>query len=171
MPNFSAYARKFGNVGGKARERGGGLGGRAESLLAQLSHALSVQLPATMKHEDEDELWDLLGKADQPAPVSPFFARNVLREIRQRPTWRDRLSPWFSLRRLLPVSVTAVAALAAVGLALYQPVQRPVTAEDEPPPDAVAQLDPIDFAVVADLDDLLALEEDSLWSDPDVSTL
>lgn len=64
--------------------------------------------------------------------------------------------------------------MAAVGLALHQPAQRPVVTvvpEDETAPDAVAQLDSIDFAVVADLDDLLAMEEDSLWTDPDVSTL
>ncbi len=38
-------------------------------------------------------------------------------------------------------------------------------------PEAIAQLDPIDFEVVADLDNLLALEEESLWTDGDVSTL
>ena len=37
-------------------------------------------------------------------------------------------------------------------------------------PDTLAQLDAVDYEVVADLDDLLALEEDSLW-DADSSTL
>jgi len=31
---------------------------------------------------DRDALWDLLGKAG-PVSISPFFSRNVLREIRQ----------------------------------------------------------------------------------------
>ena len=119
-----------------------------------------------MKREDDQELWDLLGKAGQ-RPVSPFFARNVLREIRQQPAWRDRL--WLSLRRLVPAS--AVAALViAVGLWLRNP-GGPASPSAEDLPDAIAQLDPVDFEVVADLDDLLALEEDNLWTDGDVSAL
>ncbi|MEP6821744.1 MAG: hypothetical protein ABI946_05275 [Chthoniobacterales bacterium] len=125
-----------------------------------------------MKREDDHELWDLLGKADHTPVVSPFFARNVLREIRREPAWRDRFPPWLSLRRLIPISATALAALAAVGLALYQTPESPRPAPDpEPLPDSIAQLDSVDFEVVADLDDLIALEEDSVWTDPDVSTL
>ena len=35
-----------------------------------------------MNADDNDKLWELLGKTRQPA-VSPFFARNVLRAVRQ----------------------------------------------------------------------------------------
>jgi hypothetical protein len=46
---------------------------------------------------DNDRLWDLLGKA-RPVSVSPFFSRNVVREIRRNP---DRpLVPLFVLRWL-----------------------------------------------------------------------
>lgn len=121
-----------------------------------------------MKREDDQELWDLLGKAGQP-PVSPFFARNVLREIRQQPAWRDRLTPWLLLRRLVPASAVA-AVVIAVGLWL-QNSAGPASPSVEDLPDAIAQLDPVDFEVVADLDDLLALEEDNLWTDGDVSAL
>ena len=42
---------------------------------------------------DKDALWDLLGKTKR-ADVSPFFARNILREVRRNPA-----------RPLLPVSL------------------------------------------------------------------
>ncbi|MEO5720209.1 MAG: hypothetical protein ABIR71_01910 [Chthoniobacterales bacterium] len=120
-----------------------------------------------MKREDDQELWDLLGKAHQPA-LSPFFARNVVREIRQRPTSYDRGSLWVSLRRFIPASGVAAAMIAA-SLALQGPAG--MGPESDDPPAVIAQLDAIDFEVVADLDNLLAMEEDSLWTDADVSTL
>lgn len=120
-----------------------------------------------MKREDDQELWDLLGKAGQP-PLSPFFARNVLRELRQQRGWRERLMPQFGPRRLIPAAAMALAILAAA-ISLQKPV--PPSAASDNLPDAIAQLDPIDYEVVADLDDLLALEEDNLWADADTSTL
>ena len=119
-----------------------------------------------MKREDDQELWDLLGKASSPT-VSPFFARNVLREIRQERSWRERLTTWLSPRRLIPASAVALAIAAATVT-----MQRPSgTSTSEALPDVVAQLDEIDYQVVADLDDLVAMEEDSLWADTDTLTL
>lgn len=46
---------------------------------------------------DKDALWDLLGKA-RPVSVSPFFSRNVVREIRRNPA--RPLVPVFVLRWL-----------------------------------------------------------------------
>jgi len=46
---------------------------------------------------DKDALWDLLGKAG-PVSVSPFFSRNVLREIRRGST--RPMVPLFLLRWL-----------------------------------------------------------------------
>jgi hypothetical protein len=46
---------------------------------------------------DKDALWDLLGKA-KPVSVSPFFSRNVVREIRRNPA--RPLVPPFLLRWL-----------------------------------------------------------------------
>jgi hypothetical protein len=120
-----------------------------------------------MKREDDQELWDLLGKAGNPT-VSPFFARNVLREIRQERSWRERLATWLSPRRLIPASAVALAIVAAT-VAMQQ---RPsATLTPEALPEVVAQLDEIDYQVVADLDDLLAMEEDSLWADTETLTL
>jgi hypothetical protein len=120
-----------------------------------------------MKREDDQELWDLLGKSSAPT-VSPFFARNVLREIRQERGWRERLGVWLAPRRLIPAGAIAVATIAAATL-----IQRPAdkSASSEPVPEVISQLDEIDYQVVADLDDLLAFEEDNLWADTDTLTL
>ena len=136
-------------------------------MVAQLSRQRAVQSFGTMKREDDQELWDLLGRAGRPT-LSPFFARNVLREVRQQRTWRENLGRWFGARRLIPAAAVAVAIIAAAIT-----VQRPggTGMSSEQLPETIAQLDPIDYEVVADLDDLLALEEDSLWTDSDISTL
>ena len=120
-----------------------------------------------MRRDDDEKLWDLLGRATPAAPVPPFFSRNVLREIRQRPNWSDLLVAWLHPRRLIPAT-TVAAALVAATIAFQKPTAS--TAAPENLPESVAQLDAEDYEVVADLDDLLALEDDNLW-DGDTSTL
>ncbi|MGI8820841.1 MAG: hypothetical protein ACR2ID_08260 [Chthoniobacterales bacterium] len=120
-----------------------------------------------MKREEDEELWDLLGRGRQ-LTLSPFFARNVVRQIRQQPQWRQKLGWWFAPRRLLPAGAVAIALLLTT-LSFRPPVATPPSVEN--PQDSLAQLDSIDYQVVADLDDLLAMEDDSLWSDADISTL
>jgi hypothetical protein len=110
-----------------------------------------------MKPEDDQELWDLLGRMPG-REVSPFFARNVLRQIHEAAeTSRfEQVRRWISLRRLMPATVIVSI------IAVHHPVlQRP--SENEP--DVVAKIDPQDFEVVADLDDLLASDEGSLWDE------
>ena len=116
-----------------------------------------------MKREDDHELWDLLGKAGEPT-LSPFFARNVVRQVRQEPDWRENVRRWLSPRRLIPAGAVALA-LVATTLSIRVP-----SASDENVPDTVAHLDPQDYEVVADLDNLIAMEEDGLW-DEDTPTL
>ena len=116
-----------------------------------------------MEREDDQELWDLLGKSSRPT-LSPFFARNVVRQVRQTPDWRARVSSWLRPKVLIPATTVALAVTAAV-----MTLQRPATdlnssADEVPLP--VAQLSPEDYDVVADLDYLLAFEEEeSLWED------
>ena len=113
-----------------------------------------------MNLKDDQPLWDLLGRASRPE-VSPFFARNVLRQIRSGekgvPTegWS-----WFSWRRLVPVGGLAVAAVAAF-MVLQQPVVEP---EPDLPP-IVAEVEVQDYDEFFDLDDLLAADESSPWSE------
>ncbi len=52
---------------------------------------------------ENDALWNLLGKASHRAP-SPFFARNVLREIRQ-----SAKPAWFLPRWLAPAAFATIA--------------------------------------------------------------
>jgi len=113
-----------------------------------------------MKREDDEQLWDLLGKSSQPK-ISPFFARNVLREIREprRQTW---LSRWLTVRRLVPAAGVAVAVIAASMLWVQSP------APTSPEPDRVAQLEAQDYEVIADLDELVASDDGNLWEDDSV---
>jgi hypothetical protein len=114
-----------------------------------------------MKREDDQQLWDLLGQADEPK-LSPFFARNVLRQIRREPRWFEHVRSWLRLRRLAPASGLALAVIAAIVFA-HNPSLRlkPAAAESDP----VAKIDAQDYEVVADLDELLASDENNLWDE------
>jgi hypothetical protein len=118
-----------------------------------------------MRREDDQQLWDLLGQAAKPQ-LSPFFARNVVRIVRQRP-WRiGRLGHWLYPRRLLPAAGVAVAIIATL-LVIHRPaIHKPVDGA----PDAIVKIDPQDYDVVADLDELLVTDENSVWDD-DTQTL
>lgn len=118
-----------------------------------------------MKREDDQQLWDLLGQASAPK-LSPFFARNVVRTVRQRSGPLESVRNWVSLRTVVPLAGVAVAVVAAI-LTLHQPV---LHKSSEPTPDVIAQIDPQDYDVVADLDELLVTDESNLWDD-DAQTL
>ena len=118
-----------------------------------------------MKREDDQQLWDLLGQAAEPK-LSPFFARNVVRSVRQRPQGGAWFLGWFELRRLVPAAGIAAAVVATL-LAIHRPaIQRPAGTA----PDVIAKIDPQDYDVVADLDELLVTDESNLWDD-DTQTL
>ena len=112
-----------------------------------------------MNREDDQHLWDLLGKASQ-REASPYFARNVLRQIREQPRWSFlSILNW---RRLVPVSglAAALALVAFFALNNHAPRQDPAPEED-----LIAQIDVQDYEVVADLDELLASDENNLWDE------
>ena len=116
-----------------------------------------------MEREDDQELWDLLGKSSQPT-LSPFFARNVVRQVRRGSDWREIALNWLRPRVLIPSAAAVVAVIAAV-VTLQDSPADPSSSADEVPL-TVAQLNPEDYEVVAALDDLLAFEEEeSLWED------
>jgi hypothetical protein len=114
-----------------------------------------------MKRVDDEKLWDLLGQSREPS-VSPFFARNVMRTIRQRPVWSRSAGEWFRLNLLVPAATMAVAAI--VGLFVAGAPARPDIASVNDS-DPVAKIDPQDYDVVADLDELVASDENALWDD------
>src|SRR5204862_4209891 len=98
-----------------------------------------------MKREDDQPLWDLLGRAARP-DISPFFARNVLRRIREKPAWRDSLRAWLAPRRLVPISGLAVAIIAGIFF-IHGTGPRSTNDSEQ---DAIAKIDAQDYEVVAD---------------------
>ena len=120
-----------------------------------------------MKREDDQHLWDLLGRT-RPAEISPFFARNVVRTIREHPHRFEWVRGWLRPRVLVPATGLAVAVIAAL-LAVHRPASLNVSPADDTP-DVIAAIDPQDYDVVADLDELMAADESNLWDD-DTQTL
>jgi hypothetical protein len=112
-----------------------------------------------MKRDDDQELWDLLGRAAEPR-ISPFFARNVLREIRKPGGWTT-LRGWLNLRRLIPAAGLAGALMAVVFLRMHTSVA-PLAGSSS---DMLANVDAQDSEVIADLDDLLASDDNNSLDD------
>ena len=113
-----------------------------------------------MDREDDKQLWDILGRVPEPT-LSPLFARNVVRSVRQEATRFGRMRGWFSWRRLAAASAIAIVVI-GMAIATHHPVsQRPAVND----PDVVAKIDPQDYDVVADLDELIAWDENSVWED------
>ncbi|HEV3409125.1 MAG TPA: hypothetical protein VG095_02445 [Chthoniobacterales bacterium] len=114
-----------------------------------------------MKREDDQALWDLLGKRSAPE-LSPFFARNVVRAVRQQAQesgWRGVFATWLRPRRLVPATAVALA-LFTGALVLQQRVEEADGLADTPP-ELLAGIDPQDLEIVAELEDLLAEEDDT----------
>jgi hypothetical protein len=110
-----------------------------------------------MKREDDEKLWDLLGRSAEPK-VSPFFARNVLREIRETES-RSRAGGW--LRWLVPAAGVAVAIIAA----LFLRVQTPEPNHAASPVDGFALIESQDSELIADLDVLFESDDNNSWDD------
>ena len=106
-----------------------------------------------MKREDDQELWELLGHAAEPA-VSPFFARNVVRRVRHERDWK---TGWLQPRRLIP-ALGFAGILIAAGLLQWQATVGPL---NKAAFNTLAMVDTIDYEVVADLEELLASDENN----------
>jgi hypothetical protein len=105
-----------------------------------------------MKREEDEKLWDLLGRATEPA-VSPFFARNVLRKLREA-QGESASRRWYA-RWLVPAAGVAVVIIA--GLALPTQIIRQNHSNSRT--DSVALTEAADNDLMADLDDLMASDE------------
>ena len=117
--------------------------------------------------DENDDLWRLLGKA-RPPTVPPFFSRDVLREVRNL---RQEPPGFFTtLRRHWQLTL---AGAAAGCLAVFAAAQFIGGDPRDNQPDALTEIveqvsySP-DYFVIADLDDLLASEESSVWLDNSV---
>ena len=110
-----------------------------------------------MNEPERDQLWELLGKAKTSEP-SHFFVAKVMASVRRvederRAFWRN----W--LRFGLP---GAAAGSAAVCLTFLTVRTEP---KIEPKPITVAQTEPSDLELIANLDSALSSEESSVWVD------
>ena len=109
-----------------------------------------------MKRDDDQELWDLLGQGAEPK-VSPFFARNVLREIRKPDGWAN-LREWLTVRRLVPAASLVIALVSVVVLRMQTPLADPAA-------ETWTNVNAQDYEVIADLEDLLASEDSNSLDD------
>lgn len=110
-----------------------------------------------MNTDDHDDLWHLLGKARRPA-VSPFFSRNVLRAIRTEKQETPGVLAW--LRHHWKIPALGTCALAIAGLVLLPSAEH----SDQTTVHLAEQVSQsIDYQVIANLDELLASEENLAW--------
>jgi hypothetical protein len=116
-----------------------------------------------MNENENDPLWQLLGKAKQPV-ASPFFARNVVRAVRHQE--QSRRQPWVWLRWTWRVGLTG--AFAALVFGFVGPAHFKRASE---PQNLITQqiVESPDYDAIKDLDELLAHEESSLWLDDSVN--
>ena len=112
-----------------------------------------------MKREEDEKLWDLLGHSAEPK-VSPFFARNVLRKIREA-QGKALARPWWHLRWAVPAAGVAVAVIAAFSLR----VQMPQQSHSDFGGDPVAMSEAQDGDLITDLDDLFASDDSNPLDD------
>jgi hypothetical protein len=112
-----------------------------------------------MRREEDEKLWDLLGHAAKPE-VSPFFARNVVRRIREG-RGEGTARRWFSLRWLVPAAGLALAIIAALSLR----VQMPDRTRSISQPQTLALIETQDSELIADLDDLVTSDDGNTWDD------
>lgn len=125
-----------------------------------------------MNGDDNDKLWELLGKARPPA-VSPFFSRNVLRAVRQEEEARP-----LSFQRMVQVKLArvarrwawqiaiagtcAIAALITVAPNAFMRHHHISSAQTGLAKQIVGNPD---YEVIKHLDELVADEESSVWLD------
>lgn len=114
-----------------------------------------------MNQDEHDNLWELLGRA-KPAKARPAFVQNVLRAIRiSEPEREPGFFEWLRHGANWLAFAGAVAVVAIVALS-GRPKQE-LTPRETAAIDAALQSS--DFAVVSNLDVLLALEDNNAWLD------
>jgi len=111
-----------------------------------------------MKREEDEKLWDLLGRATEPT-ASPFFARNVMRKLREAQGESSPSRSWF-LRWLVPAAGVAVVIIA--GLALPNQIIKQQRSDSRP---QVALTEGQDSELMADLDDLMGSDDSGVLED------
>ena len=83
-----------------------------------------------------------------------------MRKIRQEVSFFERTRSWLSFRRVAAASAVAIVVIWSA-IAAHHSVPQASPSE----PDVVAKIDPQDYDVVADLDELIAWDENNLWDE------
>jgi hypothetical protein len=120
-----------------------------------------------MKHEEHDDLWELLGRA-RPAKASPMFSRNVLRAVRQLEPEKRGLVDWLRAGWSWLAVTGAAAAVILLAFSLRtSPTNAPRQLAAASPDNAVLEevLRSPDLTVIANLDMLVAMDDNDLWLD------
>ena len=121
-----------------------------------------------MNHDEQDDLWKLLGKAREPK-VSPFFAGKVLRAIREK-SEPAGFFIWLRRKWLIPTAAAACA-LVAVFIAMRPSVvPKNQQAAADPLSELAAYVEKSEDSAES-LDTLLASEDHSIWLQADPSSL
>jgi hypothetical protein len=117
-----------------------------------------------MKHEEHDDLWDLLGRA-RPVKASPMFPRNVLRAVRQlEPETERGFFEWLRIGWNWLIVSGAAAAVLILTLNMRTPPAAPqvqVAMVDNSVVEEIVRSP--DLAVIANLDMLVAMDDNDLW--------
>lgn len=123
---------------------------------------------AAMNSEEHDDLWHLLGKARQPT-VSPFFSRNVIREVRNIQQDQPGFFAWIR-RHWQLTAIGTCATLILVGASLKTRTSESLEWDDQQQLVAMAETvsESPDYHVIAHLDELLDSEESSIWLDGNI---
>ena len=123
-----------------------------------------------MNHDENDDLWRLLGKT-RPARVSPAFVQNVLRAARmsapeREPGWVEWLTTGWNW--LTAASAAAVLAFVTFGTQKEGEgdASQPIAAYEAESDEIDRIVESPNFAVIANLDVLMAVDENDLWLDP-----
>jgi hypothetical protein len=120
-----------------------------------------------MNHEENDDLWSLLGKT-RPVKVSSAFVQNALRAARMSPApaREPGLIEWLTTDwNWLPATGAAAVLLFVVfGTRTEVDAPQPIAAHEAEEIERIVE-NP-NFAVIANLDVLMAVDENDLWLDP-----
>jgi hypothetical protein len=112
-----------------------------------------------MRREEDEKLWDLLGHSAEPK-ASPFFARNVVRKVREA-RGETPARPWWHLRWAVPAAGVAVALIAAFSLRIQMPQQSHSASQGN----ALALSEAQDNDLMTDLDDMVAADDSNSLED------
>ncbi len=124
-----------------------------------------------MNHDEQDKLWELLGKAPEPK-ASPFFANKVMRAIREPEAERFSIWVWLRQKWIIPVAAGTCAVVAAVSV-LKNDTTKPQTHQISKS-DMLTEMVTVMAAndeFETSLSDLLATEDNSVWLSADPSSL